>query len=230
MKGKLLTTFFSLAILVGLSTNAFSQAVKVWFEEPVVDPISTAEVTTGTAVLIIEASQDTIDNGIQTPDVSNPYFLSNGDSVAQVTDVYYNPFAYFNYADYGMPFFPNGQTDITLDPTIYQTGGTFSFFVRIFNNLKGDGPAGVGLPASSFDSAGNFVGDPGLLAETRYFDTAIQTITIPPAPDRAYADFSIVLGDQNWMPLINSEPIPEPSAMFLMAAGLLWFGRKLKRK
>ena len=227
MKGKLLTTFFSLAILVGLSTNAFSQTIEIYFDEPVQHPVVTSEISHGTAILIIEASQDTIDNGIQAPDTNNPFFVSNGDVNALQLNEQYNPTTYFNFTEvWSIPFSPYFQT-VKLSGSRYEPGQEYSFFVRIFSDLKGNGPDGVSLPASSFDANGNFVGNIAELSTTFYFDTAIQTMTIPAGIDEKLA-FNIP-GTPNWQPL-STEPIPEPSAMFLMAAGLLWFGRKLKRK
>ena len=231
MKGKLLTVFFSLAILVGLSTSAFSQAIKVDFTDPLMDPVTTNEVSHGAAVLLIEASQDTLTNGIQAPDINNAYYLSNGDTLVQQNDMYYNPIQYYNYveAGWGSISVPQSQR-IVLDGTHYIEEQEYSFYLRIFNNLKGEGPAGWGLPDSSFDSTGNMVDGSANLAETYYFDTAILTVTIPVGGIGDDFLFTIPMADQNWIPIINTEPVPEPGAMFLMAAGLLWFGRKLKRK
>jgi len=249
MKKYLISTLGMLVATFLLTSQGFSAttiAVQLNLNVPFNDA-TLSEIPTGSCVMLILASHQTALDGFTTaPDINNPFFLSNGDTLlpAPVTNATDYPaiIPYFSFADFG-------SSPITYDTAVETEGmvkgTTFQFYVRIFSNLSGTpfSAADPGspwsadngydfLPPSAFDALGNYNGQTLNFGDNKiyYMDSQLFTLTVPDPDATPGAPISFTINPGTFDPLITSEPVPEPGIMLLMAGGLCWiFGRLRKR-
>ena len=209
-----------LIVLFLLNSLSFAQSITIKWQDgngPMAH--DGTELAVGSSIMIISALGGT--HSLVDPTLSSQYFLTADDSLTALKGNFtgFNP----------LPFNPSvpgkEYPGIPLDAPDYQEGADNLIYVylRVFDNISYD----------DFDSSGNWNGEYMNMSNpmTHYFETDVFAISIPENPLQDTPVVIDISGMQaNMGPLPGGAPVPEPSAMFLMAAGMCWFVSRFKRK
>ncbi len=226
------------AVSIFVSSSLWAQSVEVVLNwQSLLDtPMASGQgLEVGTTVLLMIAGDTTP----AATHIAQPYFIGGADTLVSLTSAssgqgYSNPTIYWGYAmELG-----GAVGDFT------GLSGDYNFFARVISNTVTNIPWNDTGKADSFDANGNFLQNAqGTmdLSNVYYFDTDVFTINIPDglsSPLTVKIDIPeidpTVIAD--WSPdgaapntWTNVTAVPEPGAMMLMASGMLFLVRKIKK-
>ncbi len=230
MKKLMLASLVTASVLLFNVSYGSAQSITIDVVSPILNN-NGVEIYNGASILLIKASSATVTNGAPSaPQLGNPFLLSGGDEILALEPGYVNPMPYFN--GYSFSFSP------IFDIQGLTVNSTFYVYVRVFDNIAGTPIPGYTLPPSGFDSNGVWSGatlgpiEDGVF----YYDTPLYEVTVNTSFD-VTIPFGTIDGDGFPLTSVKTDKVfippvsvPEPSAMLLMAGGLCWMFRKLKRK